>query len=377
MKKIVLYFGDSFWCSTPYEGVALFYELQKDHEVYPVFINNDIRLHKEWRGGEKYFFDKSVFQNLPHIETDSLVSTCKDLGVDLTVMSCQMQFKRQFEQRNFQLKTETNSKILMFDIGGEDVTFCKHWDFLAIKGELWKKRMGGGDNICPTGVIGLDELYSDYDFHIRIPKLDKVAFCKKYDLDPKKPIIAYVPANPAPDNKYSYRSGVSASQALTDINNMLKKLMSEGYQVCFKTHPNDYITEEINSGYHGIHPRGVRGGYGGPRYNHPKFSDFTVINSEDGYNLYRNCDFGVTNYSHVGWEFGLAGKQIHSLNIKDTVADSNLSFIYTDAKDIIEMEKNIRDSSFTPIESGVLDPYILNSKGQTYKKISGWVNDIL
>ena len=58
MKKIVLYFGDTFWCTVPYAGVSLYHELSKNFEVIPVFLKGDIRLKKSWRGNEEFWFDK-------------------------------------------------------------------------------------------------------------------------------------------------------------------------------------------------------------------------------------------------------------------------------------------------------------------------------
>ena len=42
-KTVLLYFGDVFWCTTPYEGVDIYCELNKEFNVIPLINYKDIR----------------------------------------------------------------------------------------------------------------------------------------------------------------------------------------------------------------------------------------------------------------------------------------------------------------------------------------------
>ena len=90
MKRIALYFGDVFWSTLPYGGLSIYESLSKDYEVIPIFQKNDIRLHKTWRGNEKFYFDKERFLNLPYEEVDNIPEFIKKNNPDLYLCSIQM-----------------------------------------------------------------------------------------------------------------------------------------------------------------------------------------------------------------------------------------------------------------------------------------------
>ena len=104
MSTVLLYFGDAFWCTVPYNGLELYYELSKTHKVIPVFMNNDIRLHKTWRGDEKFWFDVNEFKKIPYIETNNLLNVYRANNCDMCIMPCQMQHKEKFAARNRNMK---------------------------------------------------------------------------------------------------------------------------------------------------------------------------------------------------------------------------------------------------------------------------------
>ena len=126
---------------------------------------------------------------------------------------------------------------------------------------------------------------------------------------------------------------------------MIKKL---DYQICFKTHPGDYISTE--KGYYAIHPRAQRGGYSSPRYNHKPYSEFTLVDAQDGFDLYRACDFSVTTLSHVGFELGLIGKPIVSYKMKNyagwNMCGNLCEEVYTDVNSIPELTRVCEDRDF-------------------------------
>lgn len=394
-KRVILYFGDVFWCTVPYSGLSLFHELSKDFEVFPVFQSNDIRLYKEWDGSEKYHFNKDFFSEIDPIETSNLVETYKKLGADLTITPCQMQFKNQFASRNRALRSE-GCKIGLWDVGGSDGLWCPSgktgWEIFFSKGQAWKDKMVDSSSlkalphvmseddskIFLTGCLDYDEMFDDYNFKLRVPVLTKREFCDKYGLDVNRPIIAYAPANPRPDQNYRYPDGTSARQALTNINDTLFDLSSnEGYQVCFKTHPGDYMdgNPSDSTKYNGVHPRARMGSYKGPRYLCDGFDKFTTISAEDGYNLYRLCDFGVTNYSHVGYEFFLLKKPIISYGMKYTnewqFVDNLCENVYTDIFSKEELKTLILDGGFNiNFKDEYANKFFVQRSGSAYKKIA-------
>ena len=240
-KKIALYFGDVFWCTVPYSGIALFHELSNDFDVIPIFQEKDIRLHKTWKGSERYQFNTDFFNQMGPIETSNLVETYEKIDPDLLIMPCQMQFKNQFASRNRALRSK-GCKIGMWDVGGSDGIWCPSgatgWEIFFSKGEAWKDKMKDSSSLSViphtmsedeskiflTGCIEYDEMFEDYDFNLKVPVLDRGEFCDKYGLDSDRPIVAYAPANPRPDNSYCYPDGTSAAQALASINDVLLDL---------------------------------------------------------------------------------------------------------------------------------------------------------
>ena len=378
MKKIALYFGDVFWCTAPYAGLQLFYELSKEYDVIPIFMKNDIRLHKKWNGNERFYFDVEEFRKIPYIEVEKtstpggelydLYSSYYKHEASMLLMSCQMQFKGPFAYRNRCLR-DNGIKIGMWDVGGCDALYVPSsvsgWSCFFSKGEKFKKHMinssdlgvpgismeEDGKTIMTCGTPDFDEIMIREDVYPRATRLDNHDFCSKYSLDPNRPIVAYVPANPRPDNSYRYPSGVSAREALQDINIKLLELQNKyGYQVCFKTHPGDYIDYEDSMSYAGVHGRATFGGYSGPRYLHAPYDQFTTISAEDGFNLYRNCSFGVTNYSHAGYELFLCKKPVVSYRMTETpewkFVDDLCDMTYTDIRSGDEMLDVILNSRF-------------------------------
>lgn len=400
MSTILLYFGDVFWCTVPYNGLALYYELSKNHNVIPVFMRNDIRIHKKWRGNERFYFDVSEFGKIPYVETDDLLGTYITTGAELCIMPCQMQFKENFARRNRAMK-DAGAKLCFWDCGGADSMWCHTdetgWSYFFSKGSSWKKYMvdstsishfhskqlnASETSIFSCGALDFDELFLESDAQVRIPILSKEEFCNKYNLDQNRPIVAYIPANPRPDNNFKYPSGITARDGLRDINRSLISLMERGYQICFKTHPGDYIATEILGEYYGLHPRAHLGGYKSPRYECDGFNQFSTINAEDGYNLYRNCDFGVTNYSHTGYELMLAGKPVISYRMKECVEwhfiDNLCDLTYTDVQTGQELIDVVINNKFKTVpDSNKILSFFSNINGSTYKSISGCVNEIL
>ena len=407
MKKISLYFGDVFWCTAPYAPLQVFHELSKKYDVLPIFAKNDIRLHKKWNGTEKFYFDVKHFRDIPYVEAEKLASSpygdvpdlasCyKKHGSDILLMSCQMQFKPHFSNRNIALTNE-GVKIALWDVGGSDALYVPSsnvgWSGFFSKGKRFKDCMmdsseiglnyidmnESGDKIVVSGTPDFDEIIADHDLEVRTPILDRPSFCEKYSLDPGRPIIAYIPANPRPDGSYTYPSGITARQALADINNTLLRLQSErGYQVCFKTHPGDYIDWEDSKLYAGLHPRARFGGYKGPRYIHHPYDKFTTISAEDGFNLYRNCEFGVTNYSHAGYELFLCKKPVISYRMNETdewkFVGGLCEMTYTDVKDGEEMHDVILKSKFSPTRNNhVIGQYFENVNTTAASQISNTI----
>lgn len=397
MSTVLLYFGDAFWCTVPYNGLELYYELSKTHKVIPVFMNNDIRLHKTWRGDEKFWFDVNEFKKIPYIETNNLLNVYRANNCDMCIMPCQMQHKEKFAARNRNMKN-AGAILSFWDCGGADLLYCNSdgvgWNYFFAKGDAWKNTVC--NSISPIhnskedsklmfscGSLDFDELFLNNDLVVKIDTLSKLQFCKKYDLDSHRPIIAYIPSNPRPDNNYTYPSGITARQALNDINNTLTDLIaSDGYQICFKTHPGDYISTESQSEYHGLHPRAQLGGYDKPRYETQDFNNFTTISAEDGYNLYRNCDFGVTNYSHAGFELSLVKKPVISYRMKECIewqyVENLCELVYTDAQDGNQIKDIILNSKFKDVLTDrELTHFFGNVDGTAYKNICKSVDEIL
>ena len=344
-KTLLLYFGDVFWCTTPYEGVEIFNELSKEYNVIPVFGSGDIRIHKTWRGDEKFWFDKSIFQSLPYEEANGqseLLDIYNKTNSELLLMSSHMQFKSHLAQRNRFLK-RNGVKICLWDIGGGDGLYCDSptagWDFFLAKGDMWKEIMKDSEkfpkfcgakmkenpeNIFVTGSPSFDHL---------VTPSNRFIFCEKYNLDHSLPIVAYLPGNPRPDSKYS--------KSMNELHEGLLKLQKLNHQICFKTHPGDYISTESINEYHGVHPRARMGGYAGPRYTLDPFNRFELIDAQDGFDLYKVCDFAITNLSHVGFELGLINKPIVSYNMKDYpgwhMCDNLCETIYTDVSSTSEL----------------------------------------
>ena len=323
--KVALYFGDAFFSTIPYAGLSLYYEISKNIEVIPIFNRGDIRLHKEWRGDEKFWFNKNVFKEIPYIESSDLLSTLKSNNIKTLIMPSQMQFKRDISPRNISI-AQSGIDIFLYDCGGADcfllnsqlqpwlnnffiksnyVKKCLSDPLISFRGKKFYEiplEERKKDNLIPSGCIDYDELSLEYDFNIKNEVLDKTSFCKKYDLDPSKKIISYMPGNPGANLKYK--------KLLSELNNLLLELQSDfGYQVCFKSHPNDYISSESPSEYSSIYPRAQMGGYSDPDI-YEGFNNYTTIEAQDGYNLYRACDFGVTDLSHSGFELALLNKNV-------------------------------------------------------------------
>jgi len=411
MKKIVLYFGDVFWCTNPYVGVSLYYELSKNFEVIPLFGRGDIRLRKEWRANEKFWFDKNVFLDLPYIESDDIAKDVAQINPDLFLLSAQMQSKGPFSARNRQIKS-LGIKIGMWDVGGGDAMWCDKdstgWEYFFSKGKLWKENMVNTEkiksktsvvkmsnqpqeNIFITGTLDFDNLSNEKNPFFDNFHQGKKEFCKKYGLDPTKPIIAYIPANPAPDKSFMYPSGLSAREALSDINNTLMKIKDLGAQICLKSHPNDYISSESQNEYFGIHPRSQRGGYKQERYRDPEYKEFTLIEAQDGFNLYNVCDLGVTNYSHSGYELFICKKKCYSYRMKEVVewhfVDDICENVYTDVENGNELEHLIsKDLQVINLEgrkkieqnTAGKDIFFKNiSNVPAYKLIASKIEDIL
>jgi hypothetical protein len=407
MKKIVLYFGDVFWCTTPYVGLSLFYELSNYFEVIPVFSKNDIRLHKTWNGNESFWFDKSKFLDLPFIETDDLVKTVESINPDLFLLSAQMQFKPQFASRNRRIK-DLGVKIGMWDVGGADAFWCDSetsgWDYFFSKGSAWKKAMSNitelktlvpiipiesqaEKNIFVTGCLDFDDIPASISLSTSETDDSKDVFCKKYNLDASKPIIAYIPANPAPDNSWTYPvTGISALHALNDINENLYKLKERGYQVCIKSHPNDYISSETQGSYFGVHPRAQRGGYNKERFKDDRYKGFTIIEAQDGYSLYSVCEFGVTNYSHAGYELFISGKKCFSYRMEEcpewNYVEDLCEKVYIDVStgdDMLNIitESNILSMDLNQDYKNSISYFFNGNSGTAYKHITEKLIEIL
>ena len=264
-KTVLLYFGDVFWCTTPYEGVEIYRELNKEFNVIPLINHKDIRINKKWRGNEKFYFDSSVFESLPFVKLknqNEILEIYKKSRASLMIMPSHMQFKPWAAQRNRYLKSQ-GVTLCFWDTGGGDGLYCDSkttgWEYFFAKGDAWKEVMKDSskfpnfcgvkmkenpDKIFVTGSPSFDHLRGTGD---------KLNFCKKYNLDKDKPIIAYLPGNPRPDGKYR--------DTMNQIHQGLFELMSLNYQICFKTHPADYISTESMNEYYGVHPRAHLGGY--------------------------------------------------------------------------------------------------------------------
>ena len=360
MKKILLYFGDVFWCTTPYVGVSIFYELSKDYDVIPVFHINDIRTSKTWRGNEKFWFDKTVFHKLPYEEisgedSNSLLNLYKSSGAQLLLMPSHMQFKTPFALRNRFLK-ENGVKICFWDTSGGDGLFCDSnttgWEYFLTKGSKWKEIMKDSEKFPKFPGVRMKEnpenifVTGSPEFDQLVIPADKASFCKKYGLDMELPIVAYLPGNPRPDNTGNNQ------KLMAELHSGLLRLQSLNYQICFKSHPSDYISTESQNVYYAVHPRARLGGYSAPRYMLDPFNRFTLINAEDGFDLYKICDFAVTNLSHVGFELALINKPIVSYNMVDYVGwhmcDNLCELIYTDVQTSDELVDVCTKMNFKP-----------------------------
>ena len=398
--KTAIYFGDVFWSTIPYQGLSLYYELSKKMEVLPIFNTGDIRLHKKWRGDEKFRFNTSLFKEIPFIESSDLLSTLKSCNIKTLIISLQMQFKANFSARNRSI-AQSGIDIFLYDCGGCDSFFInshgdKHlwWSKFFIKSNYFKKCLSDPlvstkikkslnlplglikhEDVIPSGCIDYDELSPNYDFHIKNDVLDKISFCKKYNLDPNKKIISYIPGNPSVNHKYV--------KLLSELNNLLLELQSDfGYQVCFKSHPNDYISSESPSEYSSIHPRAQMGGYSGPRHLCEGFNNFTTIEAQDGYNLYRSCDFGVTDLSHSGFELGFLNKKCFSYKMKEYegwhMVEDLCESCYVDCNDEADFKDKILSFDLkTDIEPNSLKDYFGDLSGSSYKNISSEILNIL
>lgn len=396
--KIALYFGDCFWSTVPYQGLSLYYELSKQIEVLPIFNTRDIRLHKKWRGDEKFWFNTDFFKDIPFIESSDLPSTLQSHSIKHLIMSSQMQEKSVFANRNLSI-FKNGCNIYLYDCGGGDFVWLNSkshpwWNKFFIKSDYFKKclidpnigvrgkKFYGvplGDpraiDIIPSGCLEYDELSPEYEFPFRIDVLNKEQFCKKYNLDVNKKIISYMPGNPGPNHKYR--------KLLSELNNLLLELQVDfNYQVCFKSHPNDYISSENTSEYSSIHPRAQRGGYPRPRYLCEGFDKFTTIEAQDGYNLYRCCDFGVTDLSHAGFELATLNKKCFSYKMKDyefwSVLEELSSDCYIDCGSTKELKEKILNYKHeTTLTDADLNNYFFTKNGNAYKNIAKNIRRLL
>jgi len=388
MKNIMLYFGDVFWCTTPYEGLNLFKFLSSEFNVIPVINHRDIRIKKVWRGNEKFWFDVNVFKNLncTTIKNEKeMLEVYNKNNCKLIIMPSHMQFKHRFANRNLYLK-KSGVKIAFWDTGGGDGLFCDSiktgWEYFFSKGVAWKSIMHDSSKYPDFCGVPLKEDPKkvfvtgspSFDHLIGPPKISKEEFCKKYKLKKELPIIAYLPGNPGPDNKYK--------KSIDQLNSGIKQLQKLNYQICFKTHPGDYISTEKESEYYGVHPRAMRGGYRKPRYEEYPYSSFSCIDAQDGFDLYKICDFAITNLSHVGFELGLINKPIVSYRMREYagwhMCDNLCEEIYTDTSTVEEFLSVCKERTFiNQFSKEKLNKYFFFSETSAAQQIAKKVKEIL
>ena len=152
-------------------------------------------------------------------------------------------------------------------------------------------------------------------------------------------------------------------------------MKSLGVQICLKSHPNDYISSESQNEYFGIHPRAQRGGYSQERYRDPDYKEFTLIDAQDGFNLYNLCDLAVTNYSHAGYELFICRKKCYSYRMKEVdewhFVDDICESVYIDVENGIELEHLIlKDLQVIDLEGRKKIEQDTTGKDKFFKNIS-------
>ena len=109
---------------------------------------------------------------------------------------------------------------------------------------------------------------------------------------------------------------------------------------------------------------------------------FTTISAEDSYNLYRSCDFGVTNYSHVGYEFFLLKKPIVSYGMKYTnewkFVDDLCENVYTDIFSKDDLKSVILNGGFNiNFREEYANKFFVERSGLAYKRIDSSIRSYL
>ena len=315
--KIAIFAGDFFWSSTPYESLDVYESLSEYFDCDYIMFENDIRLNKNFKDKDRYYFDKTYFQNAQNLRIiknwEQFAKISKDYNLILVSTHIAPKTRWPFGIRNLKhFKSRVGTKIIAWDIGGSDIltNAVDYADYFFTKGPIWTEwltRMG--KKAFTTGA-------PQYDYFLdgkkaKCPRLSEEEFCRKYSLDSTKDTILILPSNPG--------SALHNDQLKQNLN-CLNFLTDQGdINVMFKTYPNDYLYYESDAPYSGVYRR-VYGSWRGPQYNffECKYPTGIIVESQDHHAALMHADkvFNIAG-SHVAWETVFTRSKSFTMNYSD------------------------------------------------------------
>jgi len=326
MKKVAILLGDFFWSSIPYDGISLLKILKEELEdqVDLLMFEKDIRLNKKFQGNEKYYFNTDVFTKEKNLRTiknwGDLYNISKDYSIVVTSTHIAPKTRYPKEIRNMM-----HCPMAAWDVGGADI-LTNATMFATIyfaKAPIWKQWLQnkGIDEkkIYVTGSPHYDPYITGvYDLEC------KKSFFAKYDLKMDSKSILVCPSNPG-SHKEQFQQNMLQLKLLSEHCN------NNNVNLLIKTYPHDYIFHELESQFTGIYKR---------IYSHkPQYQilkevipNATIIESQDHYlaMMFSDAMFNMSG-SHVAWETHFSKIKSYSMNYRDKLYYSKVSYL----KDVI------------------------------------------
>jgi len=310
-NKLGIVAGDLFWSSIPYDSLNVQLAFNKVTNTDIIMFKDDIRLNKKFTGKEKFSFDKSLFVNNNRLvvikDWSELIKLSNDY--DFLISSAKIAPKTRYPHSMFK---QLKCPIGAWDVGGADIlTYTEHYNFVLLKGHIWKTWMQKIHPNCFSYVAGTphyDYYYKDFSGFGKIDDAD--VFNKKYKIDSNKKKILIAPSNPQ-SHSAQFKENLSNLEKLSKISQLL------GYELLVKTYPHDYVFSENDNHYSGIYRRSSLLSPNKPQYEYLSntFPNLRILESQDHFTAMKNVDY-VFNMSgsHIAWETFLTNAISFSMN---------------------------------------------------------------
>lgn len=367
-KKIAVFAGDLFWSSIPYDSLNVYKSIFNHYRCSFVMFENDIRLTKKFSGNERFYFDRSQFQNCDGLVTVKNWDQFKTLTNDYDAILSGPKLFPKTRRPGISLD-DIRSKWILWDIGGADIlTDCSSIRPYAslVKGPLWKSWCEKIYKNSTSYVVGSThyDYYFDEFSGLGTP-ISRNDFFKKYNLDDTKSTLLIAPSNP------SSHTG-QLLENMKHINSLVDLCEKNRIQIILKTYPNDYVYHEKDGYGTGIYKRQsvLSGEKTQFQFFEENYKSIRVVDSQDHFSAIKFSDYLFNmSGSHIAWETIFSKCKSFSMNYSNQKYFGRVGYL----PDYVVYPDDIINTEIKKLE----DFLEIKSSNTSEEKMSPWISKLM